>query len=134
VWARQHQLRPTSGVERLLAEDSVDDPADDPPFLRRKIEELILETLRWTNGLFTLLEGVETPDEAEGRDLKISLPHLLLEGMRRIDEIRYLSRRPGAIAPRPVNETAVKEAEPEIEVEKDVEPARLPVSEISGSA
>jgi CheY-like chemotaxis protein len=78
------------------------DRAFTPEALRRHVEEAVFETLCWKHGSFSLYEGVELPEDGKRLDLHLSLPHLLLEGMRLIDERRTIPRKSSKLeAPQP---------------------------------
>lgn len=60
--------------------------------LERQTEELVLEGVRWHQGRFVV--HAKDPVPPEGRAASVALPvhHLLLEGMRRLDEWRRMVR------------------------------------------
>jgi CheY-like chemotaxis protein len=59
--------------------------------LRRQSEELVFEAVRWQRGRFAIFARDPLPAEAEAAGLTIPVHHLLLEGMRRLDEWQRLS-------------------------------------------
>jgi DNA-binding response OmpR family regulator len=62
--------------------------------MTRQTSELVLETLRWTEGtfLFRTAPGGAAPDLARGAALAIPIDTLLMEGYRRVDEWRIIER------------------------------------------
>lgn len=54
--------------------------------LRRQTEELVYEVVRWREGRFSVFTQELLPAEVERADLAVPVQHLLLEGMRRLDE------------------------------------------------
>ncbi len=64
----------------LLSQEGVQDA------LRRQTEELVYEVVRWREGRFSVFASESLPIEATRAQLAIPVQHLLLEGMRRLDE------------------------------------------------
>ena len=58
--------------------------------LRLQTEELVYELVRWSTGTFSIYADVQLPSEARQAKLTLAVPHLLLEGMRRLDEWRRM--------------------------------------------
>ncbi|MBI2375920.1 MAG: DUF4388 domain-containing protein [Deltaproteobacteria bacterium] len=54
--------------------------------LERQTSELVYEAVRWTTGKFTIWASEILPWEATQAGFKLPIQHLLLEGMRRIDD------------------------------------------------
>jgi hypothetical protein len=54
--------------------------------LTRQIESLVYEVIRWSDGTFRLFLEPSLPAEAREVAVCLQVPHLLLEGMRRLDE------------------------------------------------
>lgn len=63
--------------------------------LRRQTEELVYEAVRWTEGRFVLYANEPLPPEAVDAQVCLPIHHLLLEGMRRLDEYRRIAREVG---------------------------------------
>ena len=63
--------------------------------LRRQTEELVFEVVRWREGRFSVFTGEPLPPEVERAHLAVPLQHLLLEGMRRLDEWRRIEGEVG---------------------------------------
>jgi DNA-binding response OmpR family regulator len=63
--------------------------------LRRQTEELVYEAVRWTHGRFAVFAKEHLPQEAEDADISLPVQHLLLEGMRRLDEWRRMAKDVG---------------------------------------
>jgi CheY-like chemotaxis protein len=59
--------------------------------LRRQSEELVFEAVRWRRGRFAIFAKDPLPAEAEAAGVNLPVHHLLLEGMRRLDEWQRLS-------------------------------------------
>ena len=59
--------------------------------LRRQTEELIYELVRWQAGRFRIFPQANLPAAATSAELDIPVEHLLLEGVRRLDEWRRIS-------------------------------------------
>ncbi len=66
--------------------------------LRRQTEELIFEVVRWRTGRFSLFAKEPLPSEAARAGLLIPVQHLLLEGMRRLDEWHRIEGEVGDLA------------------------------------
>ncbi|MEO1334341.1 MAG: DUF4388 domain-containing protein, partial [Myxococcota bacterium] len=58
--------------------------------LRLQTEELVYEGIRWSSGRFMIFANEPLPPEARMADQSLIVPHLLLEGMRRLDEWRRM--------------------------------------------
>ncbi|MEM7676073.1 MAG: DUF4388 domain-containing protein [Myxococcota bacterium] len=58
--------------------------------LRLQTEELVYEGIRWSSGRFMIFANEPLPPEARTADQALIVPHLLLEGMRRLDEWRRM--------------------------------------------
>jgi hypothetical protein len=56
---------------------------------------LIFESLRWGAGRFTFMPSADLPAPADDAGLQLSVPALLLEGYRRVDEWRLIERELG---------------------------------------
>lgn len=80
--------------QRLLALGLVGE-RDLKSALRRQVEELVYEAVRWTEGRFVLYANDPLPPEAIDAAVTLPVHHLLLEGMRRLDEYRRLAREVG---------------------------------------
>lgn len=79
--------------------------------LRRQTEELVFEAVRWKRGRFAIFARDPLPAEAEAAALTIPVHHLLLEGMRRLDEWQRLSGSvgdPGVVLARLTPEDAAE--------------------------
>ena len=59
--------------------------------LRRQTEELVFELVRWQAGRFRIYAQARLPAAASSAQLSIPVEHLLLEGMRRLDEWQRIS-------------------------------------------
>lgn len=59
--------------------------------LRRQTEELVYELVRWQAGRFRIHAQAKLPAAATSANLSIPVEHLLLEGMRRLDEWRLIA-------------------------------------------
>lgn len=66
--------------------------------LRRQTEELVYEVVRWRSGRFSLFAKEPLPSEAVRAGLRVPVQHLLLEGMRRLDEWRRIEGEVGDLA------------------------------------
>jgi hypothetical protein len=80
--------------QRLLALGLVGE-RDLKAALKRQTEELVYEAVRWTEGRFVLYANEPLPPEAIDAGVSLAIHHLLLEGMRRLDEYRRLAREVG---------------------------------------
>ena len=58
--------------------------------LHTQTEELVYEVVRWSSGTFAIYSNNSPPPEAEWARQTHGVPHLLLEGMRRLDEWRRI--------------------------------------------
>jgi DNA-binding response OmpR family regulator len=65
--------------------------------LRRQTEELVYEAVRWSAGRFAVFAREGLPAEAEEASISLPVPHLLLEGMRRLDEWRKMAGEVGGL-------------------------------------
>ncbi len=63
--------------------------------LRLQTEELVYEVVRWSTGRFAIFADEALPPEARAAKLTLAVPHLLLEGMRRLDEWRRMKPQIG---------------------------------------
>jgi DNA-binding response OmpR family regulator len=72
-------------------------PEDLQEALRRQVEELVYEAVRWNKGRFVVYSNEPLPAEAEAARLSLPVPHLLLEGMRRLDEWRRIATEVGGL-------------------------------------
>lgn len=63
--------------------------------LRRQTEELFFEVVRWTSGRFSVFAQEPLPDEARSARVELPVHHMLLEGMRRLDEWQRIAARVG---------------------------------------
>lgn len=54
--------------------------------LERQTSELVYEAVRWPSGRFTIHVQEELPEPARDADIGIPIQHLLMEGMRRMDD------------------------------------------------
>ena len=63
--------------------------------LRTQTEEVVYEVVRWSTGRFSIYANERLPYEAHGMSVKLAVPHLLLEGMRRLDEWRRMQSSVG---------------------------------------
>ncbi len=54
--------------------------------LKRQTEELLYEVVRWQHGEFSVYAKDPLPEAAREAGLQVPVQHLLLEGMRRLDE------------------------------------------------
>lgn len=75
--------------QRLLAEGRVAAP-DLSATLKLQTEELVYEVVRWSSGRFMIFAEEPPPAEARLSPQSLAVPHLLLEGMRRLDEWRRM--------------------------------------------
>ncbi len=66
-------------------------PADLQSALSRQTEELVYEAVRWGHGRFAVYANAPLPPEARDAGLNLPIHHLLLEGMRRLDEWRRMA-------------------------------------------
>lgn len=66
--------------------------------LRRQTEELVYEVVRWRKGRFSVFAREGLPPEAQRASVSIPVQHLLLEGMRRLDEWRRIEGEVGDLA------------------------------------
>jgi CheY-like chemotaxis protein len=66
--------------------------------LRRQTEELVYEVVRWREGRFSVFAREPLAPEAARARLRIPVQHLLLEGMRRLDEWRRIEGQVGDLA------------------------------------
>jgi DNA-binding response OmpR family regulator len=80
--------------QRLLALGLVGE-RDLKAALRRQTEELVYEAVRWTEGRFVLYANEPLPPEAVDAQVCLPIHHLLLEGMRRLDEYRRIAHEVG---------------------------------------
>lgn len=62
--------------------------------LERQTAELVYEALRWTSGRFDIYVHDRLPPEAVEADMRFPVQHLLLEGVRRLDEWRRITGQP----------------------------------------
>lgn len=62
--------------------------------LERQTAELVYEALRWTSGRFEIYVQDRLPPEAEEANMRFPVQHLLLEGVRRLDEWRRITGQP----------------------------------------
>jgi hypothetical protein len=92
-------LDPRAGVsgligQRLLSLGHIEEPQllDG---LKRQTEELFFEVIRWTNGRFSVFSAEPLPMEAQHAGISLPVHHLLLEGMRRLDEWQRIAERVG---------------------------------------
>lgn len=65
--------------------------------LERQTAELVYEALRWTSGRFEIFVHDRLPPEAEEADMRFPVQHLLLEGVRRLDEWRRITGQPALV-------------------------------------
>lgn len=86
-WLGQRLIR-----EGLVSADNVRE------VLRRQTEELVYEVVRWRDGRFSVFSGEPLPAEAARARLRIPVQHLLLEGMRRLDEWKRIEDQVGDMA------------------------------------
>ncbi len=79
-----------SSAERFIGETLVEKSLirerDLRQALARQTEELVYEVIRFARGRFKIMTGVELPKAAEAACVSIPVQHLLLEGVRRLDE------------------------------------------------
>ncbi len=75
--------------QRLLAEGWVA-AKDLAATLKLQTEELVYEVVRWSSGRFMIFAREPPPAEARLSPQSLAVPHLLLEGMRRLDEWRRM--------------------------------------------
>lgn len=69
-----------------LIEAGVLDPAGLTGALQRQTEELVYEAISWKTGEFAIYSHTPVPREAAEANISMPIHHLLLEGMRRLDE------------------------------------------------
>ena len=65
--------------------------------LRTQTEELVYEVVRWSTGRFAIYADEPLPTEARLANQRLAVPHLLLEGMRRLDEWRRMQPKVGGL-------------------------------------
>lgn len=92
-------LDPRAGVsgligQRLLSLGHIDE-ARLRDGLRRQSEELFFEVVRWSHGRFSVFAQEPLPVEAQHAGISLPVHHLLLEGMRRLDEWQRIADRIG---------------------------------------
>ena len=75
--------------QRLRALGMVSD-AELGSALRVQTEELVYEVVRWSKGRFAIFADEGLPAEARSAKQTLAVPHLLLEGVRRLDEWRRM--------------------------------------------
>ncbi|MCB9652775.1 MAG: DUF4388 domain-containing protein [Deltaproteobacteria bacterium] len=63
--------------------------------LVRQTEELVYEAVRWMDGRFRIYASATLPVEGQSAGVRIPFHHLLLEGMRRLDEWARISAEMG---------------------------------------
>ena len=73
-----HRLGQMLLSEKVLSEGEL------ASFLKIQVSEIIFDTFEWSDGAFSLFDGVEPP--AAAVTLKMDLQNLIMEGVRRIDE------------------------------------------------
>ena len=88
-------LEPRRGLRgrlgQRLVQIGVITPAELQGALSRQTEELVYEAVRWGHGRFAVYAGCALPHEARDAGLTLPIHHLLLEGMRRLDEWRRIA-------------------------------------------
>jgi hypothetical protein len=82
--------------QRLLSAGYIR-PRDLQDALRRQVEELVYEAVRWNRGRFVVYANEQLPLEAQEAKISLPVPHLLLEGMRRLDEWRKIAVEVGGL-------------------------------------
>ncbi|MBK8012873.1 MAG: DUF4388 domain-containing protein [Deltaproteobacteria bacterium] len=63
--------------------------------LVRQTEELVYEAVRWMDGRFRIYADAILPVEGQSAGVRLPFHHLLLEGMRRLDEWARISAEMG---------------------------------------
>lgn len=63
--------------------------------LKRQTEELFFEVVRWSTGRFAVFAQEPLPPEAQHAQLALPVHHMLLEGMRRLDEWERIAAHVG---------------------------------------
>jgi DNA-binding response OmpR family regulator len=82
--------------QRLLANGFIRE-TDLTTALKRQTEELVYEAVRWNAGRFAVFAREGLPAEAEAAEISFPVAHLLLEGMRRLDEWRRMAGEVGGL-------------------------------------
>lgn len=82
--------------ERLVAAKRISE-TELTAALRMQTEELVYEVIRWSTGRFAIFANHEVPPEGRSVSQKLAVPHLLLEGMRRLDEWRRIQPTVGEL-------------------------------------
>ena len=65
--------------------------------LERQTAELVYEAVRWNEGRFEIFVQDRLPPEAVEADMRFPVQHLLLEGVRRLDEWRRITGQPAHV-------------------------------------
>ncbi len=65
--------------------------------LERQTAELVYEAVRWNEGRFEIFVHDRLPPEAVEADMRFPVQHLLLEGVRRLDEWRRITGQPAHV-------------------------------------
>jgi len=86
---RQNQKRKLG--EALVARGLLD-AAKLKDAIRLQTQALVYDVARWTSGRFALDCKAAWPQEAQSAGLGLNVDHLLMEGLRRIDEWRVIER------------------------------------------
>ncbi len=92
-------LDPRAGLsgwigQRLLTLGHIDESHLEDA-LQKQTEELFFEVVRWTTGRFSVFAQEPLPEEAKNARVALPVHHLLLEGMRRLDEWQRIAARVG---------------------------------------
>ena len=75
--------------QRLVASGRIS-PSQLASALKQQTEELVYEVVRWSTARFMIFAHDPPPPEARLAQHMLAVPHLLLEGMRRLDEWRRM--------------------------------------------
>lgn len=131
-------LDPRQGLSGRLGERLVQrgllTPEGVQDALRRQTEELVYEVVRWREGRFSVFASELLPAEATLAHLDIPVQHLLLEGMRRLDEWHRIEGEVGdlraVLRPLAGTQEAVRALSPADRMVFDKVPASRTVAEL----
>jgi CheY-like chemotaxis protein len=93
AFARRHQPADWDAID-LWIDERLFDPPDGGRVstVAREIELAIFEAVRWREGRFSIIENEPIPEAAQLERVRLPLVPLILEGVRRLDEWRRMSR------------------------------------------